>query len=66
MIPVALAVACMALLSPDVLVCQTKAGVSIVCQVDPPRCETPEHLYRGFRGHRERQATFVRKLYGVK
>jgi hypothetical protein len=65
MIPISAAVACMALLSQEVFVCQTKTGQELICQMAPARCETPKHLWKSFGGDRKKYAVFLAKLYGL-
>jgi hypothetical protein len=65
MVPLSAAIACMALLSQEVLVCQTKEGEPLICQAAPARCETPKHLWKSFGGDRKKYAVFINKLYGL-
>ena len=65
MVPVSLAVACFALLSPEVLICQdARSGAAVVCQFAPARCETPLHLARGWHGSEKKREEFLNKLKG--
>lgn len=56
-------VVCMALLSPEVLFCQSPEHVDLVCLQDG--CRTPRHLGIEWRAHPDQRAAFFRKLYGV-